>query len=27
VELASYPVVRLRTQREIDRFVADASAT
>jgi adenylate kinase family enzyme len=27
VELASYPVVRLRTQREIDRFVAGASAT
>jgi adenylate kinase family enzyme len=27
VELAPYPVVRLRTQPEIDRFVADASAT
>ena len=26
-ELAAYPVVRLRTQTEIDRFVADAGAT
>jgi len=27
VELAPYPVVRLRSQAEIDRFVRDASAT
>jgi adenylate kinase family enzyme len=27
VELAAYPVIRLRTQAEIDRFVRDASAT
>jgi adenylate kinase family enzyme len=27
VELARYPVIRLRTQAEIDRFVRDAAAT
>lgn len=27
VELAAYPVIRLRTQAEIDRFVRDAAAT
>ncbi len=27
VELADYPVIRLRTQAEIDRFLADVSAT
>jgi adenylate kinase family enzyme len=27
IELAAYPVIRLRTQAEIDRFVRDASAT
>ena len=27
VELAAYPVIRLRTQAEIDRFVRDAGAT
>ena len=27
VELAAYPVIRLRTQDEIDRFVRDAAST